>query len=46
MYHDNVNRGIELIVTDPDLLAVTGGIVQGMFTGYNLCKDTEESSIY
>lgn len=28
--HDNVNRGIELIVTDPDLLAVTGGIVQGM----------------
>lgn len=28
--HDNVNRGIELIVIDPDLLAVTGGIVQGM----------------
>ena len=28
--HDNVNRGIELTVTDPDLLAVTGGIVQGM----------------
>ena len=28
--HDNVNRGIELTVTDPELLAVTGGIVQGM----------------
>ena len=28
--HDNVNRGIELRVTDPDLLALTGGIVQGM----------------
>lgn len=28
--HDNVNRGIELTVTDPALLAVTGGIVQGM----------------
>ncbi len=28
--HDNVNRGIELKVTDPKLLALTGGIVQGM----------------
>ena len=28
--HDNVNRGIELTVTDSELLAVTGGIVQGM----------------
>jgi stage IV sporulation protein B len=28
--HDNVNRGIELKVTDPELLAITGGIVQGM----------------
>lgn len=28
--HDNVNRGIELKVTDPDLLKITGGIVQGM----------------
>ncbi len=28
--HDNVNRGIELTVTDPDLLSLTGGIVQGM----------------
>lgn len=27
---DNVNRGIELRVTDPELLSVTGGIVQGM----------------
>ena len=28
--HDNVNRGIELTVTDPVLLEKTGGIVQGM----------------
>lgn len=28
--HDNINRGIELKVTDPELIAVTGGIVQGM----------------
>lgn len=28
--HDNVNRGIELVITDPELLAQTGGIVQGM----------------
>lgn len=28
--HDNVNRGIELTVTDPELLALTGGIIQGM----------------
>lgn len=28
--HDNVNRGIELTITDPELLAATGGIVQGM----------------
>lgn len=28
--HDNVNRGIELTVTDPELLESTGGIVQGM----------------
>lgn len=28
--HDNVNRGIELKVTDPELLEITGGIVQGM----------------
>lgn len=28
--HDNVNRGIELTVTDPELLKITGGIVQGM----------------
>ncbi len=28
--HDNVNRGIELKVTDPSLLQMTGGIVQGM----------------
>ncbi len=28
--HDNVNRGIELTVTDPELLDLTGGIVQGM----------------
>lgn len=28
--HDSVNRGIELKVTDPELLRQTGGIVQGM----------------
>ena len=28
--HDNVNRGIELTVTDKELLELTGGIVQGM----------------
>lgn len=28
--HDNVNRGIELKITDPELLELTGGIVQGM----------------
>lgn len=28
--HDNVNRGIELTITDPELLEKTGGIVQGM----------------
>ncbi len=28
--NDNINRGIILEITDPELLAVTGGIVQGM----------------
>lgn len=28
--HDNINRGIELTVTDKELLEITGGIVQGM----------------
>lgn len=28
--HDNINRGIELKVTDEQLLELTGGIVQGM----------------
>ncbi|MCM1193437.1 MAG: SpoIVB peptidase [Butyrivibrio sp.] len=28
--HDNVNRGIELKVTDQELLKITGGIIQGM----------------
>lgn len=28
--HSNVNRGIVLQVTDPDLIALTGGIIQGM----------------
>ena len=28
--HDNINRGIELKVTDPELLEITGGIIQGM----------------
>jgi len=30
MDHDNVNRGLELKITDPTLIALTGGIVQGM----------------
>lgn len=28
--HTNINKGIVLKVTDPDLIAITGGIVQGM----------------
>ena len=28
--NDNINRGIVLKITDPELLAATGGIVQGM----------------
>lgn len=28
--HDNVNRGLDLKITDPELLEITGGIVQGM----------------
>ncbi|MBQ8877775.1 MAG: SpoIVB peptidase [Lachnospiraceae bacterium] len=28
--NDNINRGIIIKITDPELLAVTGGIVQGM----------------
>lgn len=28
--HDNVNRGLEIKVTDPELLEITGGIIQGM----------------
>lgn len=28
--HSNVNKGIVLKVTDPDLIALTGGIIQGM----------------
>ncbi|HKM33142.1 MAG TPA: SpoIVB peptidase [Lachnospiraceae bacterium] len=28
--HDNVNKGIVLQVTDPNLIAITGGIIQGM----------------
>ena len=30
MNHSNINRGIELEITDPALLNITGGIVQGM----------------
>lgn len=30
MDNDNVNRGIELAVTDPELIQITGGIIQGM----------------
>lgn len=35
MDSNNVNRGIVLRITDPELLSLTGGIVQGMFTSYN-----------
>lgn len=28
--HDNINRGIEMTVTDKELLELTGGIIQGM----------------
>lgn len=28
--NNNINRGIELTITDPELLTITGGIVQGM----------------
>lgn len=28
--NDNINRGIELKITDPELLSKTGGIIQGM----------------
>ncbi len=28
--HDNVNRGIEIRVTDEELISLTGGIIQGM----------------
>ncbi len=28
--HDNVNKGIVLQVTDPELISITGGIIQGM----------------
>lgn len=28
--NDNVNRGLEIKVTDPELLEITGGIIQGM----------------
>jgi stage IV sporulation protein B len=28
--NDNVNRGLEIKITDPQLLEITGGIVQGM----------------
>ena len=30
MDNNNINRGIEFTVTDPELLALTGGIIQGM----------------
>lgn len=28
--HDSVNRGLEIHITDPELIDITGGIVQGM----------------
>ncbi len=38
--NDNVNRGIVLEITDPDLLAATGGIVQGM-SGSPIIQDNK-----
>ncbi len=43
--NDNVNRGIEIQVTDPELLEMTGGIVQGMFTSYNGSNNRKASKI-
>lgn len=43
--HDNINRGIELEVTDPALLSLTGGIIQGMFTSYNGSNNRKASKI-
>ena len=43
--NDNINRGIILKITDPELLAVTGGIVQGMFTSYNGSNNRKASKI-
>ena len=35
--HKNKNgdEEMEIYVTDPELIALTGGIIQGMFTSYN-----------
>lgn len=38
--NDNVNRGIVLEITDPELLATTGGIVQGM-SGSPIIQDNK-----
>ena len=29
------NKGLEIKVTDPELLEITGGIIQGMYRGTN-----------
>ncbi|MBO5337187.1 MAG: SpoIVB peptidase [Lachnospiraceae bacterium] len=43
--NNNINRGIELTITDPELLTITGGIVQGMFTSYNGSNNRKASKI-
>ena len=43
--NDNINRGLELKVTDEKLLEATGGIVQGMFTSYNGSNNRKASKI-
>lgn len=43
--HDNVNRGLEIQITDPELLEITGGIIQGMFTSYNGSNNRKASKI-
>lgn len=39
------NKGLHIEVTDPELLELTGGIVQGMFTSYNGSNNRKASKI-
>lgn len=42
---DNVNKSMKISVTDEELLKVSGGIVQGMFTSYNGSNNRKASKI-